>query len=176
MPRPEPFMPIEEFAAAVAGRALFGLDLGTRTIGIAVSDPGWRIASPVTTLRRKKFRRDAEALLKLADTYAVGGFVLGLPINMDGSHGPRVQATRDFAGNLAGLSERPIAAWDERLSTAAADRMLIAADASRAKRAAVIDKVAAAYILQGALDRLRGLAAARAAPPAGDPLTPAPDR
>ena len=158
MARHDPFLTVEAFAASLAAAGpLFGLDLGTRTIGIAVADAGWRIASPVTTLRRTKFRIDSAALLKLADEYEVAGFVIGLPINMDGSEGPRMQATRDFARNLAALTGRPMAGWDERLSTVAVERMLIGADASRARRAEVIDKVAAAYILQGALDRLRSL-------------------
>jgi putative holliday junction resolvase len=135
--------------------ALMGLDLGTKTIGLAVSDPGRRIASPLLTVRRTKFKADAQALLKHAAENAVVALVLGLPLNMDGSEGPRVQATRAFARNLAGLTALPIAFWDERLSTAAVTRTLLAADASRKRRAALVDKMAAAYILQGALDRLR---------------------
>lgn len=135
--------------------ALMGLDLGTKTIGLAVSDPGRRIASPLLTVRRTKFKADAEALLKHAAATAVVALVLGLPLNMDGSEGPRVQATRAFARNLAGLTALPIAFWDERLSTAAVTRTLLDADASRKRRAALVDKMAAAYILQGALDRLR---------------------
>jgi len=134
--------------------ALIGLDLGTKTIGLAISDPGRRIASPLVTIRRTKFRTDADALLKEAAASAAVGFVLGLPLNMDGSEGPRVQATRAFARNLAALTELPIAFWDERLSTAAVTRTLLDADASRKRRAALVDKMAAAYILQGALDRL----------------------
>jgi len=134
--------------------ALIGLDLGTKTIGVATSDPDRRLATAVATVARKTFSADAERLLALAAERNAIGFVLGLPINMDGSEGPRAQSTRAFARNLARLTELPIALWDERLSTAAVERALIAADASRAKRKAVIDQHAAVYILQGALDRL----------------------
>ncbi|MBJ3777162.1 Holliday junction resolvase RuvX [Acuticoccus mangrovi] len=151
----DPFTPIEEIGG-VHG-ALFGLDFGTKTIGIAVSDEGWRIASPLHTIRRTKFKADAEALLALAARYNVGAFVIGMPFNMDGSAGPRVQSTRDFARNVSRLTERPLVAWDERWSTVAAERSLIETDTSRAKRRAAIDKVAATMILQGALDRLRVL-------------------
>lgn len=132
-----------------------GLDLGTKTIGLALSDLGRRIASPLETIRRTKFRVDAEALLKLCAKHGVAGFVLGLPLNMDGTEGPRAQATRAFARNLAGLTAIPLAYWDERLSTAAVTRTLLEADASRARRAELVDKLAAAYILQGALDRMQ---------------------
>jgi len=135
--------------------ALMGLDLGTKTIGLAISDAGRRIASPLLTIQRTKFKADAEALLRHAVENAAVALVLGLPLNMDGSEGPRVQATRAFARNLAGLTALPIAFWDERLSTAAVTRTLLDADASRKRRAALVDKMAAAYILQGALDRLR---------------------
>ena len=135
--------------------ALMGLDLGTKTIGLALSDPGRRIASPLLTIRRTKFKADAEALLKEAGENAVIALVLGLPLNMDGSSGPRVQATRAFAKNLAALTTLPIVYWDERLSTAAVTRTLIDADASRKRRTELVDKVAAAYILQGVLDLLR---------------------
>jgi putative Holliday junction resolvase len=135
--------------------ALVGLDLGTKTIGVAASDPDRRLAAPVETIARERFALDAERLLALAAERLAVGFVLGLPVNMDGTEGPRAQATRAFARNLAKLTELPIALWDERLSTAAVERALIAADASRRKRKAVIDQHAAAYILQGALDRLR---------------------
>ena len=131
-----------------------GLDLGTRTIGVAVSDTSRRVASPLETIRRTKFGADAAALLALAEARRIGGLVLGLPRNMDGSEGPRAQATRAFARNLAGLTELPITFWDERLSTVAAERALLEADASRRRRAEVIDQVAAGYILQGLLDRL----------------------
>jgi putative pre-16S rRNA nuclease len=134
--------------------ALMGLDLGTKTIGIAISDPERRIGSPLTTIRRTKFKADAAALLKLAAEHAIAALVVGLPLNMDGSEGPRAQATRAFARNLAGLTDLPIVFWDERLSTAAVTRTLIDADASRKRRGEVVDKMAAAFILQGALDRL----------------------
>ena len=137
--------------------ALIGLDLGTKTVGVAASDPDRRLATGVTTIARSKFTADAAAVLALAAERAAIGFVLGLPINMDGSEGPRAQATRAFARNFAKLTELPIALWDERLSTAAVERDLIAADVSRKKRAAIIDQHAAAFILQGALDRLTRL-------------------
>jgi putative Holliday junction resolvase len=146
---------LADIAAEFGARgALIGLDLGTKTIGVATSDPDRRLATGVTTLARKNFTTDAQALLTLAGERAAAGFVLGLPVNMDGSEGPRAQSTRAFARNLAKLTDLPIALWDERLSTAAVERELIAADVSRAKRAAVIDQHAAAFILQGALDRL----------------------
>lgn len=152
-------LPLVEAAPRLGPRgALIGLDLGTKTIGVAVSDPDRRLAAGVTTIARKAFTADARALLALAAERRAVGFVLGLPINMDGSEGPRAQSTRAFARNLARLTELPIALWDERLSTAAVERDLIAADASRAKRARVIDQHAAAFILQGALDRLARLA------------------
>lgn len=151
-------MTLEEFAqAAPDSGPLFGLDLGTKTIGIAVSDVSRMVASPLVTLKRTKFSKDAEALLKLAAERQVVGIILGLPLNMDGSEGPRVQSTRAFARNLARLTDLPIGFWDERLSTAAVTRTLLEADASRARRAELVDKMAAAYILQGALDRLRTL-------------------
>jgi len=137
--------------------ALVGLDLGTKTIGVAVSDPDRRLATGVETVARKNFTADARRILALAAERAAVGFVLGLPINMDGSEGPRAQSTRAFARNFSKLTDLPIAFWDERLSTAAVERELIAADVSRAKRAAVIDEHAAIFILQGALDRLARL-------------------
>jgi putative Holliday junction resolvase len=134
-----------------------GLDLGTKTIGIAISDITRQVATPVETIRRSKFSADASRLLALAAQENVGGIVLGLPINMDGSEGPRAQSTRAFARNLIKLSPLPVVFWDERLSTAAVERMLIESDRSRAKRGRIVDKLAAAYILQGALDRLSRL-------------------
>jgi putative holliday junction resolvase len=134
--------------------ALIGLDLGTKTIGVAASDPDRRVAAPVETIARKRFGTDAKRISVLAAERRAVGYVLGLPINMDGTEGPRAQATRAFARNFARLTDLPIALWDERLSTAAVERALIAADASRTKRKAVIDQHAATYILQGALDRL----------------------
>lgn len=149
---------VEDFAAALPRTgALAGLDLGTKTIGVAVSDGLRSIATPLTVIRRTKFGADAAALLALTDARAVAGIVLGLPRNMDGSEGPRAQSTRAFARNLERLTPLPITFWDERLSTVAAERALLEADASRAKRAQVIDQVAAGLILQGALDRLRNL-------------------
>jgi len=136
------------------GRALMGLDLGTQTVGIAVSDAFRRVASPLETLRRQGFRKDAEALLAMAAARQICGLVLGLPRNMDGSEGPRCQSVRAFARNLGGLSPLPVTFWDERLSTVAAERALLEADTSRKRRAEVIDRVAASYILQGFLDRL----------------------
>ncbi|MDB5520293.1 MAG: Holliday junction resolvase YqgF [Tardiphaga sp.] len=134
--------------------ALVGLDLGTKTIGVAVSDPDRRLATGVETILRTAFKADAARLLALAHERNACGFVLGLPINMDGSEGPRAQSTRAFARNLAQLTTLPIGLWDERLSTSAVERELIANDVSRARRAKVIDQHAAIFILQGALDRL----------------------
>jgi putative Holliday junction resolvase len=152
-------LPLAEAASHLRPRGvLIGLDLGSKTIGVAACDPDRRIAAGVETVARKTFSIDAARLLALAAERNATGFVLGLPINMDGSEGPRAQSTRAFARNLAKLTELPIALWDERLSTAAVERALIAADASRAKRAAIIDQHAAAYILQGALDRLHRIA------------------
>jgi putative Holliday junction resolvase len=148
------------FAAALRpGGALMGLDLGARTIGVAVSDTRRRVASPLETVRRTRFGTDAARLLAVAGARAVGGLVLGLPLNMDGSEGPRAQSARAFARNLGALTELPITFWDERLSTVAAERALLEADASRKRRAEVIDRVAAGYILQGFLDRLGRLEA-----------------
>ena len=151
-------MPVLSLADAIAvlppRGVLIGLDLGSTTIGVAASDPDRRVAAPVETISRQRFNLDARRILDLAAERRAAGLVLGLPINMNGSEGPRAQATRAFARNLARLTELPIALWDERLSTAAVERALIAADASRAKRKNVIDQHAAAYILQGALDRL----------------------
>jgi putative holliday junction resolvase len=153
-----PVLALADAAALLPARgALIGLDLGSKTIGVAASDPDRRLAAPVETLARKRFHLDAGRLLELAGERRAVGIVLGLPVNMDGTEGPRAQSTRAFARNLARLTALPIALWDERLSTAAVERALIAADASRAKRKAVIDQHAAAYILQGALDRLAGL-------------------
>ena len=142
--------------------ALVGLDLGTKTIGVAASDPDRRLAAGVETIRRKAFKQDAARLLAIAAERRAVGFVLGLPINMDGSEGPRAQSTRAFARNLAGLTELAIGFWDERLSTAAVERELIGMDVSRARRAEVIDEHAAMFILQGALDRLAKLGGAAA--------------
>src|SRR6201996_8831239 len=153
---PAPILPLIEAAGHWPERgALIGLDLGTKTIGVAVSDPDRKLATGVETIQRKAFKADAARLLAIAGERNASGFVLGLPINMDGSEGPRAQSTRAFARNFAALTQLPIALWDERLSTAAVERELIEADVSRARRKAVIDQHAATYILQGALDRLR---------------------
>ncbi len=145
----------EDFAAQLPDfGAIAGLDLGTVTIGVAVSDSMRSIATPLTTIKRKKFGLDAAALLELTTARLIKGLVLGLPMNMDGSEGPRCQATRAFARNLEKLTPLPITFWDERLSTVAAERVLLEADTSRKRRGEVIDHVAAGYILQGMLDRL----------------------
>jgi putative Holliday junction resolvase len=157
-----PVVSLEEMAPLLPPQGpLFGLDLGTKTIGIAVSDPARRFATPLTTIRRTKFTADTAALLALAAERGVAGLVLGLPVNMDGTEGPRAQATRAFARNLSRLTQLAIGLWDERLSTVAVERYLFAADMSRARRAAVVDQHAAAFILDGALARLAGLAAQR---------------
>jgi putative Holliday junction resolvase len=152
------FDDITEFAAALPPmRALAGLDLGTKTIGVAVSDGMRSVATPLETVKRRKFGLDAEALLAILAKRDIAGLVLGLPRNMDGSEGPRCQSTRTFARNFGALWDRPMTFWDERLSTVAAERALLEADTSRKRRAEVIDHVAASYILQGALDRLAHL-------------------
>jgi putative Holliday junction resolvase len=151
---------IAGFAAALPrDRGILGLDLGTRTIGVALSDRLLSVASPLETVKRKKFSLDAARLLEIAAAREAGGIILGLPRNMDGSEGPRCQSTRAFARNLTKLTELPITYWDERLSTVAAERALLEADATRKRRAEVIDNVAASYILQGALDRIRHMRA-----------------
>lgn len=153
---------IEDFAAALPPRrALAGLDFGDKTIGVAVSDGMLSVASPLETIRRVKFTKDAEALLAILTRREICGIVLGLPRNMDGSEGPRCQKSRAFARNLSRLTDLPITFWDERLSTVAAERALLEADTSRKRRAEVIDHVAAAYILQGALDRLSHMRSGR---------------
>ncbi|MBC7738159.1 MAG: Holliday junction resolvase RuvX [Candidatus Saccharibacteria bacterium] len=151
-------MIVEDVAAFLAGlppnRAICGLDLGEKTVGFAVSDLRRQVASPLLVIRRTKFTEDARALLTLLTDRNLAGIVLGLPLNMDGSEGPRVQSTRAFARNLTRLTDLPITYWDERLSTVAAERALLEADTSRKRRSEVIDQVAAGYILQGALDRM----------------------
>lgn len=139
------------------GERLMGVDLGSKTIGLALSDLSLTVATPLETIRRAKFTADAKRLLDLATEHGVGGLIVGLPLNMDGSEGPAVQSARAFVRNLEKLSPIPLAFWDERLSTAAVTRTLLEADTSRARRAEVVDKMAAAYILQGALERLRTL-------------------
>ncbi|MBY5904114.1 Holliday junction resolvase RuvX [Rhizobium leguminosarum] len=150
---------IEEMAETLAPRqAIAGLDLGTKTIGLSMSDLGRRFATPRTVIRRVKFTIDAQALLDFAAAEKVAGFIIGLPMNMDGSAGPRVQATRAFVRNMEQKTALPFVYWDERLSTVAAERTLLEMDVSRAKRAERIDSAAASFILQGALDRLSLLA------------------
>ena len=147
---------LSQFAAALpTPGALIGLDPGEKRIGVAVSDVGRLIASSLDTIARKKFSIDAEAILKLYDARQCAGFVIGLPLNMDGSAGPSAQAARAFARNLLGLRDAPLLLWDERLSTAAVTRTLIEGDASRRRRGEVVDKMAAAYMLQGALDAMQ---------------------
>lgn len=149
---------LEDLHAALPRHArLIGLDLGTTTIGLALSDVERRIATPLETIARVKFGKDAARLIESIDRFAVPALVIGLPLNMDGSSGPRVQATRAFIRAFSELRPIPFALWDERLSTAAVTRTLIEQDASRAKRAQLVDKMAAAYILQGALDRLAAI-------------------
>lgn len=149
------FDDITQFAAALPDRrALIGLDLGDKTIGVAVSDGFRVVATPLETIRRRKFGVDAAALLKIIEQRQIGGIILGLPLNMDGSEGPRCQSTRAFVRNLTRLTDLPIGYWDERLSTVAAERALLEADTSRKRRGEVIDHVAAGFILQGVLDRL----------------------
>jgi putative Holliday junction resolvase len=154
MPSPDPTLR-EALANVPPDKRLIGLDLGTKTIGVATSDRTRMIATPIETIARKKFTQDAERILAIIAAENIGLIVLGLPVNMDGTEGPRCQSTRAFARNFAKLSPLPVVFWDERLSTAAVERMLIQADASRAKRDQVIDKLAAAWILQAALDSLR---------------------
>lgn len=149
---------ITDFAGALPEMgAVAGLDLGEKTIGVAVSDSFRSVATPLETIRRKKFTVDAARLIEILTARQITGIVLGLPRNMDGSEGARCQSTRAFARNLSRLSETPISYWDERLSTVAAERALLEADTSRKRRGEVIDHVAAGFILQGALDRLAHL-------------------
>jgi putative Holliday junction resolvase len=151
-----PICPLQDLPRLLSQRRrLLGLDLGEKTIGLAVSDPGLTVASPIETIRRGKFTRDAEALIAIIEAQGIGGIVIGLPVNMDGTEGPRCQSTRQFAANLLEKVDVPVAFWDERLSTAAVQRLLTdEADLSRRRRGQVVDKMAAAYILQGALDAL----------------------
>ncbi len=142
-----------------AGLRLMGLDVGTKTIGLGLSDTRLVIASPLETIRRRRFRDDIARLFALIDTHRVGGLVIGLPLTLAGGDGPRTQSVRQFARNLVALRDLPVALWDERLSTAAVEREMIAADMTRKRRAAIVDRVAAAYILQGCLDFLSGQAA-----------------
>ena len=154
--------PAELRAQSLLGRRLLGLDVGTKTIGLALSDTRHVIATPLETIRRRRFREDVERLFALIEAHRVGALVVGLPLTLAGKSGPRTQSVRQFARNLAALCDLPIAFWDERLSTAAVTREMIAADMTRKRRAEIVDKVAAAYILQGCLDFLaRGDTAGR---------------
>ena len=154
---------LDTLAAQLPTKArLLGVDLGTKTIGLALSDVERRIATPLVTLSRTSFAKDAEALSAQILKFQVFALILGLPYDMNGAEGPRAQSTRAFARNIGRREAVPIAFWDERFSTAAVNRALIANDVSRARRAEVVDKMAAAYILQGALDRLAGIAAVSA--------------
>ena len=151
-------LPIEDLPPLLAREArLLGLDVGTKTIGMALSDVTRSVATPFDTIWRTKFTADAKTIREVVEKNQVGGLVIGLPLNLDGSEGPRAQSTRAFARNLAAHVAVPMVFWDERLSTAAVERHLIEADASRKRRAEVVDRMAAAYILQGALERLRRL-------------------
>jgi putative holliday junction resolvase len=150
--------PLDEFAASLApGARVIGIDVGSKTLGLALSDATRSIASALVTLRRSRLADDLHHLADLAAKHGAGGFVVGLPLNLDGSAGPRAQATRAFVRNLAKATQLPVLCWDERLSTVAAERTLLEADLSRKRRAEVVDKVAATLILQGALDRMRRL-------------------
>ena len=160
---PSPPLSLEALAALLPAKArLLGVDLGTKTIGLALSDVERRIATPLVTLSRTAFAKDVEALSAEIRKFEAFALIVGLPFDMDGREGPRAQATRAFTRNFGRFQAIPIAFWDERFSTAAVNRALIANDVSRARRAEVVDKMAAAYILQGALDRLSGIAAAGA--------------
>ncbi len=151
-------IPLEDLKPHLAGgRRAVGLDLGSKTIGIAISDITARVANPLKTIRRRKFTQDAEELLQICEAENAGALIIGLPLNMNGTEGPRVQSTRAFVRNLRKHTEIAISYWDERLSTAAVTRTLLEADTSRKKRAEVVDMLAAAYILQGALDRLSSM-------------------
>jgi putative Holliday junction resolvase len=146
--------PTDLTALLKPGERLLGLDVGTKTIGMALSDTTRMVATPLDTIRRTRFRDDVQRLLSEIDRHGVGGIVVGLPISLDGTEGPRAQGVRQFAKNLLAERDLPLSFWDERLSTAAVEREMIAADLTRKRRAEIIDKVAAAYILQGLLDRL----------------------
>lgn len=146
--------PVELREAVPGGARLLGLDVGTKTIGLALSDTRRIIATPLETIRRRRFREDMARLFGLVDTHGVGGLVIGLPLTLAGTDGPRTQSVRQFARNLVALRDLPVALWDERLSTAAVTREMIAADLTRKRRGVIVDRVAAAYILQGCLDFL----------------------
>lgn len=154
----EHILTMDDLSARLSpGARLLGLDLGTKTIGLALSDISRIVATPLETIKRTKFTKDAERLLEICEEHSVAALVIGLPLNLDGSEGPRSQATRAFARNLSGKTDLPMVFWDERLSTVAVERTLLEADASRKRRAEVIDKMAAGFILQGALDRLSNI-------------------
>jgi putative Holliday junction resolvase len=153
-----PLVTLDTLAYLPRGARLLGIDLGSKTIGLALSDVERRVATPFETIKRSRFAVDAARLRTLTTEHGVAGIVIGLPLNMDGSEGPRAQSTRAFVRNLDAVVPLPMALWDERLTTAAVTRTLIEADASRSRRAALVDKMAAAYMLQGALDRLAGMA------------------
>jgi putative Holliday junction resolvase len=146
--------PLELREAVPAGARLMGLDVGTKTVGLALSDTRQLIATPLETIRRRRFREDMTRLFALVDSHGVGGLVIGLPLTLAGSDGPRTQSVRQFARNLMEFRDLPVAFWDERLSTAAVTREMIAADLTRKRRGEIVDRVAAAYILQGCLDYL----------------------
>jgi putative Holliday junction resolvase len=148
--------PVELREVVPAGKRLIGLDVGTKTIGLALSDTRRVIATPLETVRRRRFREDMARLFALIDTHNVGGLVVGLPLTLAGTDGPRTQSVRQFARSLVALRDLPVALWDERLSTAAVTREMIAADLTRKRRGEIVDRVAAAYILQGCLDYLAG--------------------
>jgi putative Holliday junction resolvase len=152
-----PLVTLDAFAGLPRGARLIGVDLGSKTIGLALSDVERRVATPLETIKRSKFAADAARLRVIVTQHGVAGLVVGLPLNMDGSEGPRAQSTRAFVRNLDVVVPLPVALWDERLTTAAVTRTLIEADTSRARRAALVDKMAAAFLLQGALDRLAGM-------------------
>ena len=152
-----PLYDIKDFANyRERGQRIMGLDLGEKTIGVAISDPTWQIATPIMVIRRTNRKADMTSILSVASQYHVLGIVVGLPMNMNGSFGPQAEKMREFAHSLSELSEMLVTLWDERLSTAAVNRTLLSADMSRKRRGEVVDKLAAAYILQGVLDRLRG--------------------
>jgi putative holliday junction resolvase len=161
---PSYLVTLENLAALLPPKArLIGIDLGTKTIGLALSDVERRIGTPLVTIERKKFTLDARQLAEQIARFEAFALIVGLPLNMDGTEGPRVQATRAFLRNFGATNPTPFAFWDERLSTAAVNRSLIENDVSRARRAAVVDRMAAAYILQGALDRLAAIGAQKLA-------------
>ncbi len=154
----DPTVSLEQLVSELPEYArVLGLDLGTKTIGMALSDVSRTVATPLSTIKRTKFKVDVEQLFATIDEHEIAGLILGMPVNLDGSEGPRAQSTRSFARNVSQLRDIPIVLWDERLSTVAAERTLLEADASRKRRSEVIDKMAAGFILQGALDRMKAL-------------------